>query len=84
MEALRGVVHGRMIELENEPGLPDGQIVTVVVQSANIVSAAASASEANAELHRAFGAWADDADELDEYLEWNRQQRHCSRQELEP
>jgi uncharacterized protein (DUF433 family) len=28
-------------------------------------------------LRRSFGAWAEDAEELDQYLEWNRQQRKC-------
>ena len=26
-------------------------------------------------LRRSFGGWAEDAEELDKYLEWNRQQR---------
>lgn len=26
-------------------------------------------------LRRSFGAWAEDAEELDKYLEWTRQQR---------
>ena len=30
-------------------------------------------------LRRAFGAWSDDAEELDRYLEWNRQQRKVGR-----
>jgi uncharacterized protein (DUF433 family) len=34
------------------------------------------------ELRRCCGAWAEDAEELDEYLEWNRQQRKFSRQEI--
>ena len=29
---LRGVVHGRTIELVREPGLPDGQAVTVEIE----------------------------------------------------
>lgn len=28
----KGVVHGKTIELDQEPGLPDGQPVTVTVQ----------------------------------------------------
>ena len=31
-EGLRGVVHGKMIQLEKEIGLPDGQAVTVSVR----------------------------------------------------
>jgi hypothetical protein len=75
MELLRGVIHGRVIELENEPGLPDGQSVTVVVQPAQPAIEEAGGLPANTGLRRAFGAWAEDAKELDEYLEWNRRQR---------
>lgn len=35
-------------------------------------------------LRRSFGAWAEDAGELDEYLEWNRRQRKLGRREIEP
>jgi uncharacterized protein (DUF433 family) len=148
--ALTGVVHGRIIELERDPGLPDGQTVTITLQYATIVPsepipedvpgpdswldrlvfdssvlpgirivkgtklAAESlvteveqgASDdallqAHAELApedvqalRAFarvpawirhtaGAWAEDADELDDYLETSRQQRKVGRREVE-
>ncbi len=84
MELLRGVVHGRMIELDNEPGLPDGQLVTVVVQATPVASEGSDVSGCGSGLRRAFGVWADDAAELDEYLEWNRRQRSTSRSEIEP
>jgi hypothetical protein len=35
-------------------------------------------------LKRSFGAWADDADELDNYLKVNRQRRKISRPGIEP
>ena len=35
-------------------------------------------------LRKSFGGWAEDAEELDKYLEWNRQQRELSRPEIEP
>jgi hypothetical protein len=35
-------------------------------------------------LRTFFGGWAEDAEELDKYLEWNRQQRELSREEIEP
>jgi hypothetical protein len=82
MELLRGIVHGRTIELENEPGLPDGQAVTVVVQSTGAAAASAGDLPPDSTQPRAFGAWADDADELDRYLEWNRRQRRISRAEM--
>jgi hypothetical protein len=84
MEPLRGVVHGRMIELENEPGLPDGLSVTVMVQPAKAVVERDSGSQPGAGLRHAFGAWAEDAKELDDYLEWNRRQRRMVRTEIEP
>jgi hypothetical protein len=34
-------------------------------------------------LRRAFGSWAEDGDELDKYLEWNRQQRKINRKEIQ-
>jgi hypothetical protein len=32
MTTINGVIHGKIIELEQEPGLPDGQIVAVTIQ----------------------------------------------------
>ena len=78
---VKGVVHGKTIELEKEPGLPDGQEVTVTVQPA--VTAARKLPPGEG-LRRSAGAWADDIEGLDQYLEWNRQQRKLSRRELEP
>jgi hypothetical protein len=64
----QGVVHGKTIELDHGPGLPDGQHVTVTVDSAN--HAALPAGEG---LRRSAGAWADDAEELDRFLSWSRE-----------
>lgn len=147
---LKGVVHGRLIELEDEPGLPDGQLVSIdlrpleelpnpqgaaaipgvetwmdrlVYDSAidplerivkgtrlqvEILVAELEGGHSDQEimkahpeltledvhalhnyarcpvgLRRSFGAWAEDAYELDKYLEWNRQQRKISRREIE-
>jgi hypothetical protein len=77
---LRGVVHGKTIELEQEPGLPDGQQVTVTMQPVSQEEQLAPGEG----LRRSFGAWAEDAEELDRYLEWNRQHRKISRPEIEP
>jgi len=76
---VKGVVHGKTIELEREPGLPDGQEVTVTVEPAGQRKLALGEG-----LRRSAGAWADDIDGLDKYLEWNRQQRKRGRRELEP
>lgn len=74
---LSGVVHGNTIQLDQEVGLPEGQRVSVIVQPE-------SEHIPGEGLRRAFGGWAEDADELEEYLEWNRQQRKIGRPELEP
>jgi len=74
---LKGVVHGKTIELEQPVNLPDGQEVTVVVQPAEPGKKLAVGEG----LRRAFGGWSDDIKGLDEYLEWNRQQRKRTRRE---
>jgi hypothetical protein len=63
---LKGTVHGKTIELEQEPGLPEGQKVSVTLL------AAPSAGEG---LRRSFGAWADDSAQLDEFLVQLREDR---------
>jgi hypothetical protein len=75
---LRGIVHGKTIELDQELGLPEGQSVEVTVQP---VSAPNAPGEG---LQRAFGGWSEDADELDEFLDWNRNQRKQPRRETSP
>src|ERR1700722_10561747 len=35
-------------------------------------------------IRRSFGAWADDSEELDKFLEWNRQRRKLKRREIDP
>jgi hypothetical protein len=78
--SFRGIVHGKTIELLAETGLPDGQEVTVVVQSHLPVSD----SERQAAMLRAYGAWADEAEDLDQYLELARQHRKVGRREIQP
>ena len=76
-----GVVRGRIIELDEDVGLPAGQSVRVTVQP----SSAAPSKDENAvreTLRQAAGSWSDNAEELDRYLEWNRQQRKGSRPEV--
>lgn len=74
---LRGVVHGRMIELDQDAGLPEGQPVSVLVRP--LVDKLAPGEG----LKRSFGGWGDNADDLDEYLEWSRQQRKSSRSRVD-
>ena len=76
---LRGVIHGKMIELEQEAGLPDGQPVTVTLQPLKPSQGRLPPGEG---ILRSAGGWADDAEGLDEYLEWNRRQRKVGRPEI--
>ena len=69
---LKGVVRGRTIELEREPGLPDGQVVSVLLRPARV---------AGEGLRRAFGAWADDGAGLDTFLQQVRRDRDGQRPE---
>jgi hypothetical protein len=79
--SLKGIIHGKFIELEQEPGLPDGQQVAVSVEPVSALIPPTN-SEALVALRRAAGAWADDTEGLDRYLVWNRQQRKGSRPEI--
>ncbi len=75
--AVRGIVHGKVIELPHETGLGEGQEVSVTLEP---VTPKLPPGEG---IRRSAGAWAEDAEELDKYLEWNRQQRKMSRRDLD-
>jgi hypothetical protein len=72
---VHGVVFGRTIQLAEEPGFPDGQQVQITISPL----AATEVAEPQEALKRAFGAWADEADAVDDFLQWNRQQRKVGR-----
>jgi hypothetical protein len=76
---LKGIVHGKTIELEQEPGFPDGQEVSVVVRPLDAAERRLPPGEG---IRRSAGAWDDDVEGFDEYLKWNRQQRKLSRGEI--
>ncbi len=78
--SFNGTIHGRTIELQQDSGLPDGQKVIVTLQA---LPAAGNLAPGEG-LRRAFGACADEAEDLDKYLEWNRQNRKINRPEIEP
>lgn len=147
MKTLSGVIKGKVIELAEEPGLPDGQQVTVTLYAVpqegaiivpkeplpwwferlamdpsvrqgkfvikgtrlladdvvtrmeqgltddEIVQAYPALSPADvaavreyakvpARMRQLAGAWAEEAESLDEYLEWNRRQKQVSRRDL--
>ncbi len=75
---LQGVVHGKTIELDRDPGLQEGQQVTVTVQAPSDAGQKLAPGEG---LRRSAGAWGDDVEGLDQYLEWSRQQRKRARPE---
>jgi uncharacterized protein (DUF433 family) len=145
MTTLFGVIHGKTIELEQEPDWPEGERVAVTIQHAvtsntgsipgveqwagrlvfdstispterivkgtrlpaemlvaelkkgfhddqmlethpeltrEDLAALRAYAEAPIGIRRSFGGWAEDAEELDEFLEWNRQRRKLSRREV--
>ena len=70
---LKGIIHGKTIELEQESGLPDGSQVAVVLQPTLV---------AGDGLRRAFGGWAGEDAELDEFLTEMRRNRKQDRRNL--
>ena len=75
MSPLRGVIRGRTIELEQEPGLPEGQPVAVTVRRL---------LPPGEGIKQSAGAWADAGDELDLWLDQMRQSREQPRAEPIP
>jgi hypothetical protein len=72
---VKGTVHGRTIQLDNEPGLPEGQLVSVVLRPA---------LPPGEGLRRSFGAWAADAGELEKFVEDVYRDREDHRPEPAP
>lgn len=77
----QGIIRGKTIELERESGLSEGQRVIVTVQAAAGNRQPLSPGEG---IRRSAGSWADDTPGLEQYLEWNRQQRKLGRPGIEP
>lgn len=72
---VKGIVRGRTIELDREPGLPEGQLVSVVLRPA---------LPPGEGLRRSFGAWASDATELGEFVQGIYRDREDRRPEPAP
>lgn len=83
LNEFKGIVHGNIIELDQPSGLPDGQPVTVTVLPVPPAPAGEDRLPPGEGLRRSAGAWAEDAEELDKFLEWNRQRRKIGRREIE-
>lgn len=77
-EVLRGIVHGKSIELEHPLPMPDGSEIELVVKRTPI-----SAEQRKQRLEAIFGSCEQDAEDLDDFLGWNREQRKHSRPELD-
>ena len=67
---LKGTIHGKTIELDQEPGFPDGQAVSVLLRPA---------LPSGDGLRRAFGGWAGSDAELDQFLHDIRRDRKQAR-----
>lgn len=77
----KGTIRGRIIELDQEPGLPDGQEVTIQLATSGV--SPGMQIPPGEGIRRSAGAWAEDAEDLDQFMEWSRQQRKHSRREIE-
>ena len=75
LHAVRGIVHGKIIEVEGDLNLPEGQQVAIVVQPL------LSPEEA---IRQSFGGWSDDAAELDQFLDDVQRGRQQERPEPAP
>jgi hypothetical protein len=72
---VKGVVHGKTIELDQEPGIPEGQVVSVVLRPA---------LPPGEGLRRSFGAWAEDAEDLNQFVQDVYRDRQDDRPEPRP
>jgi len=75
MPPLKGVVRGKTIELDSEPGLPDRQPVSVIVHRL---------LPPGEGIRQSAGAWVDSADELDAWLAQMQESRKQDRREAFP
>jgi hypothetical protein len=82
MDFMQGIIHGKIIELDTDSGFPDGQRVSLFVQPSEGSTSADEKLPPGEGLRRAFGAWAEDAVELDAYVDWSRRQRKITRPEM--
>jgi hypothetical protein len=79
-----GVVRGRVVELDHESGLPQGQRVSVSLQAEGKLPPSPADAETLARLKSAARLSADESKDLDKFLEWSREQRKRDRSEIEP
>ncbi len=70
---LKGIIHGKLIELEEAPGLPDGHQVTVALQPV---------LPPGEGIRQSAGAWAEAGGEFDVWLSEMQRSRQQDRAEL--
>lgn len=73
-ESYLGIVHGSTIELKRAIGIPDGAEVEVTIKTNRM-----SEEQRKKKLEAAFGGCSEDANDLDEFLIWNKRQRSLDR-----
>jgi len=78
-ETYRGIVHGSMIELQTSPGMPDGVEVDVIIRQTKLTR-----EQRLEKLKSLFGSCKDDANDLDQFILWNDEQRKRNRAEQSP
>lgn len=78
MTKIHGVIHGRIIELDSETDLPEGQEVSVIVQPVDRQSLPPGEG-----LRLSAGACADEAEAWDEFDKWYREERQAERRSIE-
>ncbi|QDT36820.1 hypothetical protein Pan189_11830 [Stratiformator vulcanicus] len=79
-KTLIGTVRGNSIELAGDAKLPEGQEIEVTVEFDHPADSTKVLPPGEG-IRRAFGSWADDAEELDAFLEWNRASRKLERRD---
>lgn len=82
-ETFHGIVEGDRVQLPERSRFPVGTRVQITL----ILEADITSDEKlppGEGLRRTYGAWADDAEDLDAFIEWSRQQRKIERKLEEP
>ncbi len=78
---LKGKVRGHLIELDRDPGLPDGEDVTVTIERRSVADMRQTPGDG---LRSALGSWAEDGEGLDRFIEETYRARHTPhRNEME-
>lgn len=73
-DTYRGIVNGSTIELQQAIGVPDGAEVEITIKPNRLTD-----EQRKEKLVAAFGGCSEDAADLDDFLNWNEQQRKLDR-----